>query len=123
MPMKRHLYPANWAEISANIRERAHNRCEWPGCELENGATVQGKRRPYRVVLTVAHLDHNPANCDPSNLRAWCQPHHLRYDVKHHARNAAETRRRRQQEAGQQALPMPLAAAIPTEHTERGERT
>jgi len=26
-----------------------------------------------KVVLTVAHLGHTPENCDPANLRAWCQ--------------------------------------------------
>jgi len=44
------------------------------------------------VVLTVAHLDHNPANCDPENLRAMCQRCHLAYDAEHHRRNAARTR-------------------------------
>lgn len=47
------------------------------------------------VVLTIAHLDHVPENCDPSNLRAWCQRCHLRYDAEHHAINARETRRAR----------------------------
>jgi hypothetical protein len=104
MPMQRALYPADWERISASIRARAGNRCEWPGCGLENGETVQGRRGPYKVVLTVAHLDHNPANCDADNLRAWCQPHHLRYDARHHARNAAKTRRHKQVTAGQVAL-------------------
>lgn len=45
------------------------------------------------VVLTIAHLDHQPENCDPGNLRAWCQRCHLRYDQQHHADNAAATRR------------------------------
>jgi hypothetical protein len=44
-----------------------------------------------RVVLTVAHLDHNPENCERSNLRALCQRCHLRYDKAHHATNAART--------------------------------
>lgn len=34
-----------------------------------------------RVVLTVAHLDHQPENCDPENLRAWCQRCHNTYDA------------------------------------------
>ncbi len=105
MPMQRDRYPADWEAISASIRERAGNRCEWPDCGLENASIIQGKRGPYRVVLTVAHLDHNPGNCDLSNLRAWCQPHHLHYDVRHHARNAANTRRQRHIEAGQLELP------------------
>lgn len=47
------------------------------------------------IVLTVAHLDHQPENCDPSNLRALCQMHHLRHDAAHHAASARETRRAR----------------------------
>jgi len=47
------------------------------------------------VVLTIAHLDHTPENNDPSNLRAWCQRCHLRYDAEHHAKNARETRQAR----------------------------
>lgn len=105
MPMKRHLYPAEWEAISAAIRERAGNRCEWPDCGVENGALVMGKRgRPYKIVLTVAHLNHDPADCRPENLAAWCQPHHLRYDAQHHARNAAGTRRQRQIDRGQGTL-------------------
>jgi hypothetical protein len=38
------------------------------------------------------HLDHDPTNCDPENLKAGCQKCHLTYDAKHHAKNAKETR-------------------------------
>jgi 5-methylcytosine-specific restriction endonuclease McrA len=38
---------------------------------------------PIKVVLTVAHLDHHPENCDPANLRAWCQRCHNLYDLPH----------------------------------------
>lgn len=48
-----------------------------------------------KVVLTIAHLDHIPENCDPENLRAWCQRCHLRYDAAHHAETARETRRKK----------------------------
>jgi len=44
------------------------------------------------VVLTVAHLDHNPANNDDANLRALCQRCHLIYDKHQHAENARKTR-------------------------------
>ena len=47
------------------------------------------------VVLTVAHLDHTPENCDISNLRALCQKCHTDYDKLHHMRNAAITRAKR----------------------------
>ena len=55
----------------------------------------EGTGKWINVVLTIAHLDHTPENCDPSNLRAWCQRCHLRYDAEHHAKNARETRRAR----------------------------
>lgn len=44
------------------------------------------------IVLTVAHLDHNPRNCDPANLAAMCQRHHLQYDQQHHNETAYATR-------------------------------
>lgn len=47
--------------------------------------------RIVRIVLTVAHLDHQPENCDPSNLKALCQRCHLRYDLHHHKANAYAT--------------------------------
>ncbi|MDO8415505.1 MAG: hypothetical protein Q7S87_04770 [Agitococcus sp.] len=47
------------------------------------------------IVLTIAHLDHTPENCDDENLRAWCQRCHLGYDKHHHAKNAQATRRAR----------------------------
>lgn len=49
--------------------------------------------KPVVIVLTVAHLDHNPTNCDRPNLRCWCQRHHLAYDQAHHGRTAYSTRR------------------------------
>lgn len=48
-----------------------------------------------RVVLTIAHLDHVPENCDESNLKALCQRCHLAYDAEHHAETARQTRRAR----------------------------
>ena len=35
------------------------------------------------VVLTVAHLDHTPENCEYSNLKAMCQKCHNNYDKNH----------------------------------------
>jgi hypothetical protein len=95
MPMQRALYPPEWEQISLRVRERAGWRCEWPGCGLAQGQIVEGARGPYTVVLTVAHLDHTPSHCAEENLRAWCQPHHLRYDVDHHRRS--RNRRRLEQ--------------------------
>jgi len=44
-----------------------------------------------RVVLTVAHMDHDRTNNDPANLRALCQRCHLDWDRDHHLRNRRRT--------------------------------
>lgn len=48
---------------------------------------------PTIIVLTTAHLNHDPTDCRPENLAAMCQRHHLAYDHDHHRRNAQATRR------------------------------
>jgi hypothetical protein len=92
---RKHRYPPDWKEISLGVRERSGWRCEgspaYPDCRA-----VNGKPHPVtssKVVLTVAHLNHDEADCRPENLKAWCQRCHLTYDAKHHAANAAITRR------------------------------
>lgn len=50
------------------------------------------RKYPIRVVLTTAHLDHDTANNDDSNLAAYCQRCHLRHDKDLHATHAKETR-------------------------------
>lgn len=47
--------------------------------------------RYVTVVLTIAHLDHQPEHCDPDNLRAWCQRCHLSFDRNHHAESRRAT--------------------------------
>ena len=59
-------------------------------CRAENG--LPHPDTGSRVALTVAHLDHQPENCDPANLRAWCQRCHLHYDREHHAQTRRKTR-------------------------------
>lgn len=97
-PENRARYPKDWKEIRKRILERAGDRCEgspaYPDCRAPNGSEIRGLDRRL-VVLTVAHLDHTPENCADDNLRAWCQRCHLTYDAKHHALNAAKTRRRK----------------------------
>ena len=78
--------------IRAEILLRADNRCEgspaYPDCRAANYEPhpVTGSK----VVLTIAHLDHQPENNDPANLRAWCQRCHNKLDAVHRL----ETRRR-----------------------------
>jgi len=97
-PENKSRYPADWKQIRARILERAGNRCEgspaYPDCRAINGAEIRGLDRRL-VVLTIAHLDHTPENNADDNLRAWCQRCHLTYDAKHHAKNAAVTRRKK----------------------------
>ena len=94
-PENQKRYPADWKKIVAGIRERSGNCCEgspaYPGCRAANGEPhpVTGSR----VVLTTGHLDHMPENCDPGNLKHWCQRCHLTYDAKHHAETAYMNRR------------------------------
>lgn len=104
MPINYADYPPNWKEISARIRfERAGGRCEgspaFPYCRAEHGRAHPDTGS--KVVLTVAHLDHDIKNNADDNLRAMCQRCHLSYDAEHHARNAARTRRKKALEAGQ----------------------
>ena len=86
------LYPHDWKEIGARIRARAGNCCEgspaYPDCRAANGQPhpVTGSK----VVLTVAHLDHDPRNSDPARLRAWCQRCHNTYDAPFRAANRAK---------------------------------
>jgi hypothetical protein len=82
-------YPAEWPIISLWVRVCACWRCEW--CNAANGKLhpVTGSR----VVLTVAHLDHQPENVAPSNLAALCQRCHNRYDAVTRAAGVAARRR------------------------------
>ena len=94
MPCDYSTYPKNWDELRRKVLERADNRCEgspkYPNCREENYKPHQVTGS--KVILTVAHLDHDVKNNDLNNLRAWCQRCHLTYDTNFHARNAKKTR-------------------------------
>lgn len=51
-----------------------------------------GKHKSVLVILTVAHLDHDPTNNDLDNLRALCQRCHNRHDIPHRKQTRAKTR-------------------------------
>jgi hypothetical protein len=83
-------------------------------CELWKGRLVSlGCQRPpfvllsgvppycarvVEIVLTIAHLDQRPENCEPGNLRALCQRCHLGWDRESSLVKAGATR----QEKGRQ---------------------
>lgn len=112
MPIDYHEYPSNWkTEIRPAVLKRANNCCEW--CGVENGKLIyrygKGKndwmywpeggesenwasdlqRKSTRIVLTIAHLDHDKLNHEVSldRLAALCQKCHLGHDMKHHINN------------------------------------
>lgn len=102
MPIDYKKYPKDWSEIRKRILDRARNRCEQ--CGLQNGVTgyrdSSGKfhasegmqvetdlldgERVFRIVLTIAHLNHDIHDNRPENLMALCQRCHLSHDKDHH---------------------------------------
>jgi len=84
MPLNYSEYHPKWSLISRLIRfYRANNNCEF--CGIPNYTLIPGKLS--KVVLTVAHLDHNKNNNRFSNLKALCQKCHLNYDRSRHIHN------------------------------------
>ena len=69
--------------------------------------------RFVEVILTVAHVDHDERNNDPSNLRALCQRCHLALDRADNAR-----RRRAGARAGCAVAELPLDSG-PADHDHR----
>jgi 5-methylcytosine-specific restriction endonuclease McrA len=101
--MIRDRYPENWDAIATAIKIAADWRCQDCGKQC---------RRPgepfdtHKRTMSVMHLDHNPMNCAPENLRPACAKCHLAHDLKHHMLNAARTRRAKRIASGQMELPI-----------------
>lgn len=129
MPMDKRFYPHNWTAITRQKKdaanwtcERCGRSCRIPGEDLSNFALrVQGiahpdldwinqtaiatiYQHPQRFLLTVAHLDQNPLNNTPENLKALCAPCHLRHDRPYRQFNIYRKRER----LGQQRLRLEL---------------
>ena len=102
MPIRdeeRSRYPSNWSEISSRAKESAGWRCQgtsqFPAC-----GAVHGELHPETgsiVVLTTAHLNHDPSDNRPENLAVLCQRCHLGWDRELHLKHAAETWRRKRE--------------------------
>jgi 5-methylcytosine-specific restriction endonuclease McrA len=77
MPIDYNNYPPDWQERRERILTRAGGLCE--RCHAKNYSTG---RDGFRVVLAVAHLDHDPENWEVSDERllALCQRCHLNND-------------------------------------------
>lgn len=110
-PENKKLYPKNWKQIRKDILQRANNKCEFCGVEnysegyrdkdgnfiksegLQQEADTLDGEKIIRIVLTIAHLDHNPQNNDYNNLRALCQRCHLRHDIDQHKQNRIKNKK------------------------------
>ena len=83
MPINYKEYPPNWQETRNRILSRENHCCKF--CGVENHSLVNRGQslKPTKVVLTIAHLDHDAENWDVSDdrLAALCQRCHLRYDM------------------------------------------
>lgn len=128
MPMDKRNYPPDWRAISKRIRAQANQQCQ--ECGVVNGAfgardkhdkwhdvadidglnsdvgyCLFGDDYPkiIRIVLIVAHLDHNTWNNDDSNLKSLCQRCRLRLDGPRHKEHAKATRARKKAEWVEQA--------------------
>lgn len=116
-PENKHRYPANWKEIRAAILLRANNCCEKCGVEnysiiwrddfgnwhyapegYQSDAMALDGTKFVKIILTIAHLDHQPENNDERNLSALCQKCHLNYDKNHHRESRKKTRFKNQPE-------------------------
>lgn len=111
MPVRaedQHWYEGEkWQAVRRQVLARAKDACECGGeCGRHGGASNgyrcgRANRSDYRnanghlvrVLLEIAHTDHDPSHQDPARLRAYCQECHLLYDRMHHLRNATATRR------------------------------
>ena len=144
MTFQAHRYPRDWKQITAGIRLRTNNacaQCRAPNGEtivrdderkvyvLPHGETFDARTgafvgytrgseldgRSVRVVLTVAHLDHDETNNADDNLAALCQKCHLAHDRDDNHRRAQASRSAKRERIdrlrGQTALPLDPAPA------------
>ncbi|MDO7873985.1 hypothetical protein Q5H93_04505 [Hymenobacter sp. ASUV-10] len=77
-----------------------------PADDVDVLVKVMEKRpKPWRIVLTIAHLDHGLINHSDSNLAALCQRCHLNHD-----RKTVKTKReqRRRYSRRKKQLPLPF---------------
>lgn len=117
MPCDYKKYHPEWkTKIRPDILDRDDNKCKF--CGVENGRIIHRKGKGIndwvywpegmeseawsldglkstKIVLTIAHLDHDKINNDYENLAALCQKCHLGIDLKHHMANARETNRKK----------------------------
>lgn len=120
MPIDYSEYPPNWkTEIRPAVLKRAKNCCE--NCGVPNYALIYrpNKGKPdwelapeghqadamaldgvkfVKIVLTIAHLNHDIKQNNLVNLKALCQRCHLNYDKVFHKSNRIKNRATKQKQ-------------------------
>lgn len=114
-PEYRHFYQGEWKTIRQQRLDAAGHKCEW--CGVPDRKWIHRNTEDHKqftviysaydfyaalrsgnyltfIILTVAHLNHDPSDNRPENLRALCQLCHLRYDMKHHVQSRRMNRRK-----------------------------
>jgi hypothetical protein len=67
-----------WSHIEDELERKGYDFFDF---ELKNNRLKNGLiKKAIKIVLTIAHLDHDIENNDYSNLKALCQKCHLDYD-------------------------------------------
>lgn len=102
-PERAALYPGGsirskeWRAFRASILERAGHACEgtdhFPACRAANGQPHP--ETGSKVVLTIAHMDHDETHADPARCRALCQRCHNAWDLPYRRENARRKTRER----------------------------
>ena len=119
MPIDYKKYPPNWkTEIRPRILKRANNCCEFCGV-ANNDMGYRDEEGEFfalhpsfanqvfledtgykliKIVLTIAHLDHDEGNHDVKDdrLAALCQKCHLTYDASEKARRRRRKKHKKQ---------------------------
>lgn len=89
MPINYKEYHPKWTLIRRLILKRANNCCEgspkFPGCRAANN--LPHPETGSKVILTIAHLNHDKESNSFENLKALCQRCHLHHDLAHHVFN------------------------------------
>ncbi len=97
-------YPANWKQISLQVRQEAGWRCEECGAGNGHPHPVTGSK----VVLSVHHINAQPEDNRRDNLVALCRRCHFKAHMRLYLQNYRENKARREREAAESAGQMRL---------------
>jgi hypothetical protein len=100
--MDRRLYPKRWKDITYQLKAQAGWQCQM--CKKAHGEWTYNRHgHRCKVILSVAHLDHDVRNPD-ARLAVLCLQCHLSYDLS----RAQRGRKAAQMEMARGQLPLLL---------------